>query len=256
MIARRTLLGSATLALAAPALAAPALAQAPVLKVGSTPTGIPFTFLDTRTNKLTGFMVDLITAIGRDQGFGVEVQATPFAALIASLTTSRIDLIAAAMLATPARREQIAFSDPVYGYGEGLAVRADGGATWTRLSEMRGVTAGAQIGTVYIEPLKAAGLEVRTYDSVADIMRDVSLGRIQAGFGDAPIVAYQIAQGTFRGVRLAREYQPSIVGAIALGARKGDPVMAKLNAGLAKLKSDGAFAALVAKWNLPASIGA
>ncbi len=251
MIARRTLLGSAGLA-----LAAPALAQAPVLKVGSTPTGIPFTFLDTRTNKLTGFMVDLITAIGRDQGFGVEVQATPFAALIASLTTNRIDVIAAAMLATPARREQISFSNPVYGYGEGLAVRGDGGATWTSLTEMRGVTAGAQIGTVYIEPLKAAGLEVKTYDSVADIMRDVSLGRIQAGFGDAPIVAYQIAQGTFRGVRLAREYKPSIVGSIALGARKGDAVMGKLNEGLANAKASGAFAALIAKWNLPASIDA
>src|SRR5919206_3171020 len=118
MIVRRALLGAAGLA-----LGAPALAQGRVLKVGSTPTGIPFTFLDTRTNKLTGFMVDLITAIGQDQGFGVDVQATPFAALIASLTTNRIDIIAAAMLATPARREQIDFSDPVYAYGEAVAVR-------------------------------------------------------------------------------------------------------------------------------------
>ena len=249
MMQRRAMFGLAGLA-----LGAPALAQGQVLKVGSTPTGIPFTFLDTRSQKLTGFMVDLITAIGQDQGFGVEVQATPFAALIASLTTSRIDIIAAAMLATPARREQIDFSNPVYGYGEGLAVRGDGGATWTHLSEMRGVAAGAQIGTVYIEPLKAAGLDVRTYDSVADIMRDVSLGRIQAGFGDAPIVSYQIAQGTFRGVRLAREYRPSVIGSIALGTRKGDPMMARLNAGLAKVKASGAFAALVAKWNLPPSI--
>lgn len=251
MIARRALLGAAGLALGAPALAQ---GTGQVLKVGSTPTGIPFTFLDTRTNKLTGFMVDLITAIGQDQGFGVDVQATPFAALIASLTTGRIDIIAAAMLATPARREQIEFSDPVYGYGEGLAVRSEGGGNWTSLAEMRGVTAGAQIGTVYIEPLRAAGLEVRTYDSIADIMRDVSLGRIQAGFGDAPIVSYQIAQGTFRGVRLVKDYKPSVVGSIALGTRKGDPVMQKLNSGLRKVKADGQFAALVAKWNLPPSI--
>jgi len=35
-----------------------------VLKVGSTPTGIPFTFLDTKTNTIEGLMVDLIKAIG------------------------------------------------------------------------------------------------------------------------------------------------------------------------------------------------
>lgn len=236
-------------------LGAPALAQGqPVLKVGSTPTGIPFTFLDTNTNRITGFMVDLITEIGRRQGFGVEVQATPFAALIASLTSSRIDVISAAMLATPARREQVDFSDPVYAYGEGVAVREGETRPWRSLADMRGVSAGAQIGTVYIEPLRAAGLDVRTYDSVGDIMRDVALGRIQAGFGDAPIVSYQIAQGTFRGVRLLADYRPSVVGSIGMATRKGDANMARINAGLAAMKADGALAALIGRWNLPPSL--
>jgi hypothetical protein len=32
------------------------------------------------------------------------------------------------------------------------------------------------------------------YDSLADVLRDVSLGRIKAGFGDGPILAYQLSQ--------------------------------------------------------------
>lgn len=248
MIPRRAILAAT--------LATPALAQPqPVLKVGSTPSGIPFTFLDTATNRITGFMVDLITEIGRRQGFGVEVQTTPFAALIASLTSSRIDLIAAAMLATPVRREQVDFSDPVYAYGEGVAVREGEQRAWKSLADMRGVPAGAQIGTVYVEPLRDAGLDVRTYESIGEIMRDLSLGRIQAGFGDAPIVSYQIAQGTFRGVRLLPDYRPSMVGAIGIASRKGDPNMARVNAGLASMKADGAMAALITKWNLPPSVG-
>ncbi len=254
MLNRRTLLGAAALASTAPLAHAQSTSTMPVLKVGSTPTGIPFTFLDTRSNTITGFMVDLITAIGRDQGFGVDVQATPFAALIASLTTNRIDIIAAAMLATPARREQVDFSDAVYTYGEGVAVKEGETRPWKSLADMRGVTAGAQIGTIYIEPLRAAGLEVRTYDSVADIMRDVSLGRIQAGFGDAPIVSYQIAQGTFRGVRLLNDYRPSLVGSIGIGTRKGDALGGRINAGLAKVKADGTMASLIQKWNLPPSV--
>ena len=59
-------------AVAAFALAAiaPASAQQ-VLKVGSTPTGIPFTFLDTKTNTIQGIMVDLITEVGKDAGLSV-----------------------------------------------------------------------------------------------------------------------------------------------------------------------------------------
>ena len=44
-----------TLAIAA---SASALAQ-PVVKVGSTPTGVPFTFLNTKTNTIDGAMVDI-----------------------------------------------------------------------------------------------------------------------------------------------------------------------------------------------------
>jgi polar amino acid transport system substrate-binding protein len=252
MLLRRALLGAGAAALGVASL--PARAQGPVLKVGSTPTGIPFTFLDTKSNSITGFMVDLIGAIGKDQGFGVDVQATPFAALIPSLTTSRIDIIAAAMTATPARREQIDFSEPVYSYGEGAVVKDDDSVAFTSMEQMKGLTAGAQLGTTYAEAAKKAGLELRTYDSTADIIRDVSLGRIKVGFGDGPIVGYQIAQGVFRGVKLLPGYKPSVVGTVNLGTRKGDPVMAKLNAGLAKVIADGTVAALIAKWNLPPAL--
>ena len=54
--------------------AVPASAQQ-VLKVGSTPTGIPFTFLDTKTNTIQGIMVDLITEIAKDAGFQVADRA-------------------------------------------------------------------------------------------------------------------------------------------------------------------------------------
>jgi polar amino acid transport system substrate-binding protein len=86
------------------AAAQPAPAQQ-VLKVGSTPTGIPFTFLDTKSNSIQGLMVDLITEIGKDAGFQVQIEPMQFSALIASLTSNKIDIISAAMFATAARKE-------------------------------------------------------------------------------------------------------------------------------------------------------
>ena len=89
----------------------PASAQQ-VLKVGSTPTGMPFTFLDTKTNTIQGMMVDLITEIGKDAGFKVQIEPMQFSTLIASLTSNKIDIISAAMFITAARKEVIDFSEP------------------------------------------------------------------------------------------------------------------------------------------------
>ncbi|MBV8622219.1 MAG: transporter substrate-binding domain-containing protein, partial [Herbaspirillum sp.] len=118
------LLGSVALAALATTLgAAPAMAQSSY-NVGATSTGVPFTFLDIKTNKLQGMMVDTVTAVGSKAGFSVNIQQTPFAALIPSLTGNKIDIIAAAMLKTEARAQIVDFSDPVYSYGEGLFVNA------------------------------------------------------------------------------------------------------------------------------------
>ena len=110
-----------------------ARAEDQVLKVGSTPTGIPFTFLDTKTNTIEGVMVDLIKEIGKDAGFKVEIEGMQFSTLIPSLTSNKIDIIAAAMFITAPRKEVIDFSGPVYTYGEGLIV-PKGDARTTRSS--------------------------------------------------------------------------------------------------------------------------
>ena len=87
--------------------------------------GVPFTFLDVKSNSIQGMMVDAITAAGKSAGFRVDVQQTVFSALIPSLTTQKIDIISAAMLKTPVRQQVVDFSDTVYTFGEGLIVKAD-----------------------------------------------------------------------------------------------------------------------------------
>ena len=84
----RMLLGAAALAVAVHCDGSARAQQ--VLKVGSTPTGIPFTFLDTKANRIDGIMVDLITAIGKDAGFEVQIEPMTFSTLVASLTVSRL----------------------------------------------------------------------------------------------------------------------------------------------------------------------
>src|SRR2546430_6083607 len=231
---------------------APANAQS-VLKVGSTPTGIPFTFLDTKSNSIQGVMVDLVTEVGKDAGFQVQVEAMQFSTLIAALTSNKIDLISAAMYITPARKEVIEFSEPVYSYGEGLIVPKSDTKEYKSFQDLKGETVGAQVGTVYVEPLKKAGLfaDVKIYDTIPDIMRDVNTGRLKAGFGDYPILAYNVQLGNFPELRLVKSFKSTIVGSIGIGMRKGDPeLLKKVNASLEKLKANGTVDKILAKWGL------
>ena len=233
-------------------ISTPAAAEQ-VLRIGSTPTGVPFTFLDTKTNTIQGIMVDLITAIGKEAGFGVQIEPMQFSTLIPALTGNKIDLIAAAMYATPVRAQVVDFSSTVISYGEGLVVPARDTRDYTALADMKGFTVGAQVGTAYVEPLQKSGLfaEVKIYDTIPDILRDVNAGRIQAGFADLPIVAYNLQQGGFPAVRLVRSYTSVITGSVGIAVRKSDPaLLAQVNTALEKLRADGTLKTILAKWGL------
>ena len=226
------------------------------LKVGSTPTGIPFTFLDTKTNTIQGIMVDLATEVGKDAGFAVQIEPMQFSALIPSLTANKIDIIAAAMFATAARKEVIDFSDAVYTYGEGLVVPKADTKAYISQEELKGTVVGAQVGTAFVDALKKTGLfsEVKVYDNIPDILRDVNAGRLKAGFADYPILAYNLQQGNFAEVRLVDSYKPATVGTVAIGIRKSDTeLLAKINASLAKLKANGTIGKILEKWGQKAN---
>jgi len=224
-----------------------------ILKVGSTPTGIPFTFLDIKTNTIQGVMVDIINEVGKEAGFAVQIESLPFAALIGSLTSRRIDLISAAMFATDERRKVIEFSDGVYGYGDGLMIPADDPNDYQTFADMKGMTLGVQIGTTFVEPAQKSGMlkEVRLYDTLDDMARDVRAKRIQGLLMDYPIAVLALKDGKYPGLKMAKNYQASVVGHVSIGMRKEDTALRDdINAALIKLKANGVIDQILRKWQL------
>ena len=245
-------LAASLLATFAISLASSASAQ-PVLKVASTPTGSPFTFLETKTNTIDGVMVDIVNAVGKEAGFGVQIEPMQFSALIGSLTSKRIDLISAAMFITPARQEVVDFSQPIYSYGEGVVVPTKDTSAYVSFADLKGKRVGVQVGTAFVEPLQKSGLfsEVKLYDTTPDLMRDANAGRIDAGVLDSPIAAFAISKGMFPNLRMVTTFKPTMVNSIGIAARKGDTeLMGKVNAALTKLKANGTIDAILKKWGL------
>ncbi|WP_033057252.1 ABC transporter substrate-binding protein [Sinorhizobium arboris] len=248
MLIKKLAIGAFGLALA---FSGPAVA-ADAMKVGVTTTGVPFTFVDTSSQQVTGAMVDIANAIAADNGLEAQFEVTAFSALIPSLNAGKIDIVSAGMLATDERRKVVNFSDTVYSYGDAMFVAADNPENYT-IEALKGETVGAQIGTTFADSLKSLGMfsEVKLYDSIADIMRDVKLGRIKAGFGDQPIVAYQIAKNPALGVRLVEGYKPLKSGDVALAVPKENTeLLQKINASIAKLKEGGELKKIFAKYGI------
>lgn len=228
-------------------------ASAQTVKVGSTPTGSPFTFLDTKTNTIQGVMVDIVRAVGKEAGFEVQIEPMAFSALIGSLTSKRIDMISAAMFITPARQDVVAFSEPIYRYGEGLMVAKSDTKAYTSFADMKDMVVGVQIGTAFVEPVQKSGVfkEVKLYDNPQDMMRDANAGRIQAGFMDYPIATYVINQGNYPNLHMAKSYKPTVLGRLGLAVRKDDTeTLNKINTALKSLQSKGEIDAILKKWDL------
>jgi polar amino acid transport system substrate-binding protein len=247
-------LARCALAVVAASLAFGALsAHAGQLRVGATAGGIPFTFLDLKTNTIQGMMIDVVTEVGKRAGFEVQVQPMAFSSLVSALTSNKVDLLSAALFVTPAHEQVMSFSDPIYSYGEALIVPKSDGKAYASLSDLNGMVVGAQIGTLYLDALKKANVakEIKSYDATADLMRDLNSGRIQAAIADSPVVSYYLKQGLYADTKIVSSYQPSIVGSLAIGMRKDETdVRQHIDAALKTMVADGTMQKILTKWGL------
>lgn len=230
--------------------------HAETLRVGATAGGIPFTFLDLKTNTIQGMMIDVVTEAGKRAGFNAQIQPMAFSSLVSSLTSNKVDLLSAALFITPAHEQVMAFSDPIYSYGEALIVAKNDGKAYTSLAGLKDMVVGAQIGTIYLDALTKANVakEIKSYDATADLMRDLNSGRIQAAIADGPVVSYYLKQGLYPETKIVQTYHPTMVGSLGIGMRKDETaVQQRINAALKTMNADGTMQKILVKWGLGAS---
>ena len=220
------------------------------LKIASTVTGVPATFMDTKTKQVVGIMVDVGQAIADHLGVKLEVVETPWAALIPSLQAKKVNLICAAMYITEERKKVVDFSQPVYPYCEALVVKASDSKNYTSIEELKGLKVGAQVGTVYVKGLTERGIaDVKIYENIGDVLMEITNGRIDAFVGDGPVAGYLVQTKPEFKVRMVTSYKPVMCGDIGVGVSKDDQdLLAEVNKVVERLKSSGKVREILAKW--------
>ncbi len=222
-----------------------------VLVVGTEPTFPPFDTTDDDGN-IVGFDMDLIKAIGEDQGFDVEFRSLEFDGLISALQAGTIDIAIAGMDASPERQEQVDFSDPYYTASLIVAVAADNDTIKSVDDLTPDMKVAAQIGTTgadMVETLKSEGkiAEAVILNGLDTAMMQLINGDVQAVINDTPVTENYISKQPDKIKTVGDTMEASAPYAIAV--QKGNTaLLERINAGLATVQNDGTYDELIEKW--------
>lgn len=214
------------------------------VRIGTDATYPPFETV--RAGQFSGFDVELGNAIAGELDAKAEWVNTSFDGIFPALEAEKFDLVMSAVTITKEREKRLRFSDPYYTAGQIVAVR-DGTEGVKGLEDLSGKLAGIQINTTATEVLKKyPEIRVRQYPSLDLALQDLENGNLAAVVGDAPTTRYFLAHGFSKlstvGTLLTEEHY-----GIVMRSRDRELQQA-VNTALAKLRADGRFAALEAKW--------
>ena len=222
-----------------------------VYKVGTEPTFPPFDTTDEDQN-IVGLDMDLIAAIGEDQGFEVEFENLSFDGLIPALKAGNIDIVAAGMNKDdPERAEQVDFSDSYY-EASLMVVVPEGNNDIKSVDDLTpDMKVAAQTGTAgadYVTDLADKGKigEAVILDGLDTAMMQLINGDVNAVINDKPVnEAYMNKQPD----KIKMVGEPLDSQNYGFAVQKGNTeLLDKINAGLKNIKENGTFDELVDKW--------
>lgn len=220
-------------------------------KVGTEPTFPPFDTTDEEQN-IVGLDMDLIKAIGEDQGFEVTFENLTFDGLVPALKAGNIDIIAAGMNKDdPERQKQVDFSDAYYESKLMVAVTEDNNTIKSVDDLTPDMKVAAQTGTTgatKTQELADEGkiAEAVILDGLDTAMMQLLNGDVQAVINDKPVTeAYMKKQPD----KIKMVGEPLNAENYGFAVQKGNTeLLEKINAGLGNIKEDGTFDKLVDEW--------
>ena len=220
------------------------------VRVASDATWPPFEMVDETTKELTGFDIEMMTAIAKEAGLDIEFVNVGFDPLLAGMAQCQYDAAISAMTITPERQANMLFSDPYLNAGQIVTVQI-ANTTINSKDDLAGKTVGAQIGTTgAIEVGNIAGATLTTFDTVDLAYLALQNGQIDAVVADSPTAAGFVAQNADKLKMVGSVFTDENYG-IAICKTKPE-LQAKINQGLAAIKANGTFDALLTKYDLVA----
>jgi polar amino acid transport system substrate-binding protein len=208
-----------------------------------------------------GSDIDIGNYIAKKMGVKARFDNTGFDGIIAALLAKKCDAVISGMNDTPERRKQVAFVDYLK-VGQSFMVKKGNPAHITGIDSLAGKSASVETGTTNKDFLDAQSkrltsqgkkaIKVVTFPKDTDAANALRTGRVDAYFGDAPVVAYYIEQ-----TPAAFELGGTPVNPISIGIaiRKSDTeLQAAVKQGIDMIYSDGTMDTILTRWKLAGAV--
>lgn len=228
--------------------ALPCFAAAELRWGGDNEGGQPYMFQDPRDpDKLIGFEVDIMAAIGKELGRKPVFVYNAWDDLIPGLDAHIYDVAIDGLEVTPEHEGEVDFSIPYYKTFIQLAVRSDNDDI-KRVEDCSGKVIGTLKESIAEQILKKVGnVKIRSYIIEANAYEDLRNGRLDGALFDFPIAQY--SAGFYPDIKFVGEPVGALTYAIAV--RKGDKALLnEINKALITLRDNGTLREIYDRWKL------
>jgi polar amino acid transport system substrate-binding protein len=204
-----------------------------------------------------GSDIDIGDYIAKKMGVTAQFDNTGFDGIIAALLAKKCDAIISGMNDTPERKKQVAFVDYLK-VGQSFMVKGGNPENITGIASLAGKSASVETGTTNKDYLDAQSkqlqsqgkkaIKVVTFPKDTDAANALKTGKVDAYFGDAPVVAYYIEKDPKAFAIGGTPVNPISIG---IAIRKSDTeLQAAVKQAVKDIYADGTMDTILTRWKL------
>jgi polar amino acid transport system substrate-binding protein len=208
-----------------------------------------------------GSDIDIGKYIADKMGVKARFDNTGFDGIIAALLAKKCDVIISGMNDTPERRKQVTFVDYLR-VGQSFMVKKGNPEHIAGIDSLAGKAASVETGTTNKDYLDAQSkrltsmgkkaIKVVTFPKDTDAANALRTGRVDAYFGDAPVVAYYIEQTPDAFALGGNPVNPIPIG---IAMRKSDTdLRVAVTKAIHMIYADGTINQILKKWKLAGAV--
>lgn len=220
----------------------------PKIRVATDATWAPFEYVDTETEEIVGFDIDLFDAIAERADLDVEYVNVAWDPLLAGMAQGTYDAAISSITITAERAKNMNFSIPYFTAGQ-IITTLTSNTDITGNETLGGKSVGVQTGTT--GDILAQGIPDVTvvgYDDIPSAFLALLAGNIDAVICDTPVAYGYVA--THATLKTVGEVMSSEEYGIAVAKGKED-LLEKINEALEELLDEGIIEELSAEWLAP-----
>lgn len=221
-----------------------------ILVVGTSADYQPYAFVDTKTNEIVGFDIDVVTEIAKRLDKKMILKDIPFASLVFGILSGDIDIVAAGMSPTAKRAETVLFSQPYIEPDPFMIITKQSDAEIKNIQDLVGKKVAVNTGyTAEAYLADQDGIDLIRLTNPAESMMSLKSGAI-----DAFVCARSVAN-LILNQNNSSEYSAVVIpdtgdGCAMAMNKNNHELVAQVNLILDAMQQDGTLDQLKQKWNL------